>query len=345
MEFGIFDHLDRPDTALCDYYEQRLRIVEAYDRAGFYAYHLAEHHFTPLGMAPAPSVFLAAVAQRTQKLRFGPLVYALPLHHPLRLAEEIAMLDQLSGGRLEIGFGRGSSPPELSYYGVDPQDAQEIYAEGLELVLQALSHNVLNFQGKRFSIRDVPMVIAPLQQPHPPVWYGARSPESAERAARRGFHIASLDPPDEIKATVARFRATWKQVRGGNPLPKIGMGRIIVVAGSDGEALRIARRAYPVWHKSFTHLFRLHGIDQVHPRPADFDAMVTRGQAIAGTSARVAAFLQQQIAQTGCNYVMGQFAFGDITPAECLRSIELFAGEVMPALRRKTAARTETVAE
>lgn len=336
MEFGIFDHLDRPDTALRDYYEERLRIVEAYDRAGFYAYHLAEHHFTPLGMAPAPSVFLAAVAQRTHKLRFGPLVYALPLHHPLRLTEEICMLDQLSGGRLEIGFGRGSSPPELSYYGVDPKEAREIYAEGVELVLQALSHKVLNFQGKRFSFRDVPMVMAPLQQPHPPVWYGAHSPDSAERAARRGFHIASLDPPDEITATVARFRATWREVHGGKALPKIGIGRLIVVAESDGEALRIARRAYPVWHKSFTHLFRLHGIGQMHPRPPDFDAMVARGQAIAGTPATVAAFLQRQIAQTGCNYVMGQFAFGDITLAECLRSIALFAAEVMPALRAET---------
>ena len=105
MEFGVFDHLDRYGGTLADYYEDRLKIAEAYDRAGFYAYHLAEHHATPLGMAPSPSVFLAAVAQRTTRLRFGPLVWPMPLHHPLRLIEEICMLDQLSGGRLEIGFG------------------------------------------------------------------------------------------------------------------------------------------------------------------------------------------------------------------------------------------------
>ena len=107
MEFGVFDHLDRYDGALADYYEDRLKIAEAYDRAGFHAYHLAEHHSTPLGMAPSPSVFLAAVAERTRRLRFGPLVWPVPLHHPLRLIEEICMLDQLSGGRLDIGFGRG----------------------------------------------------------------------------------------------------------------------------------------------------------------------------------------------------------------------------------------------
>jgi alkanesulfonate monooxygenase SsuD/methylene tetrahydromethanopterin reductase-like flavin-dependent oxidoreductase (luciferase family) len=104
MKFGVFDHLDRDEQTLRDYYGARLQIIEAYDRLGFYAYHVAEHHATPLGMAPSPSVFLAAVAQRTRRLRFGPLVYALPLYHPLRLIEEICMLDQMSGGRLEIGL-------------------------------------------------------------------------------------------------------------------------------------------------------------------------------------------------------------------------------------------------
>ena len=117
MKFGVFDHLDRGDLPLKDFYRERLRLIEAYEQAGFYAYHLAEHHSTPLGMAPSPSVFLAAVAERTRRLRFGPLVYALPLHHPLRLIEEICMLDQMSGGRLEIGFGRGASPVETALYG------------------------------------------------------------------------------------------------------------------------------------------------------------------------------------------------------------------------------------
>ena len=92
MKVGIFDHLDRNDRPLHAFYEERLQIVEAYDRGGFYAYHTAEHHATPLGLAASPSVFLAAVAQRTQRLRFGPLVYTLPLHHPLRVVEEICKI-------------------------------------------------------------------------------------------------------------------------------------------------------------------------------------------------------------------------------------------------------------
>src|ERR1044071_3229544 len=116
MEFGIFDHLDRNNLPLNDYYEARLKLIEAYERAGFYAYHVAEHRAARSGLAPSPSVFLSAVPRRTSRLRSGPMVYAVPLHHPLRLIEEICMVDQLSGGRLEIGFGRGSSAMEISVF-------------------------------------------------------------------------------------------------------------------------------------------------------------------------------------------------------------------------------------
>ena len=110
MDYGVFDHLDRGDLPLRDYYEARLTLIEAYEREGFYAYHLAEHHSTPLGMAPSPSVFLSAVAQRTRRLRFGPLVYALPLYHPLRLIELHARSDE----RRAAGRASAAAPPPSS---------------------------------------------------------------------------------------------------------------------------------------------------------------------------------------------------------------------------------------
>src|SRR3954469_10420387 len=157
MEFGIFDHLDRSPSSLADYYEERLAIVELFDRAGFHAYHLAEHHGTPLGMAPSPSVFLAAVAQRTKRLRFGPIISALPLYHPLRMIEEICMLDQMSGGRLDVGFGRGASPIELDLYGTNPAESREIYDEALAVVMKGLAEKTLTFHGKHFDYEQVPM--------------------------------------------------------------------------------------------------------------------------------------------------------------------------------------------
>ena len=333
MEFGVFDHLDRGASPLADFYESRLKLIEGYDRAGFYAYHVAEHHSTPLGMAPSPSVFLAAVAQRTRRLRFGPLVYALPLHHPLRLIEEICMLDQLSGGRLEIGFGRGSSPVEIALYGQDPAKAQRIYAEAVEMILKGLAEKKLDFKGEFFSFDNVPIELEPLQKPHPPVWYGVHSVESAARAAHRGLHVVSLDSAGETRAFANRYRQVWRDNRREEDrMPRIGISRFIVVAGSDAEALVIARRAYPVWHRSFYHLFRIYGGGPAHPRPADFDGLMKAGLGIAGAPEKVGAFLQAQLAESAATYLVGQFAFGDLSLAESLRSVELFSGHVMRKL-------------
>lgn len=334
MQFGVFDHLDRGASSLRDYYEDRLRIIEIYDREGFYAYHVAEHHSTPLGMAPSPSVFLSAIAQRTRNLRFGPLVYAMPLYHPLRLIEEICMLDQLSGGRLEIGFGRGSSPIELKLYGQNPSEAQRKYTEGLKLVLKGLSEKTLNFQGEFFSIDNVPMELEPLQKPHPPLWYGVHSRESAERAARQGLHIVSLDRADETRVFSDQYRETWNQARGGSEaMPLIGIGRFIVVAEETEKAVDMARRAYPIWHRSFNHLFRLYGSAPTHQRPPDFDTLQSEGKGVAGNPDAVRTFLEEELSEAGATYLVGQFAFGDLSFEECRRSVDLFARHVMPGLR------------
>ena len=123
IEFGVFDHIEHvPGVPLDQLYRERLFQLEALDQAGFFAYHLAEHH-TPAvhSMAPSQNVFLAAASQRTRRLRFGPGVYVLPLHHPLRLIEEVSMLDHLSDGRLEIGVGRGGVL-EAYFWGQESDD-------------------------------------------------------------------------------------------------------------------------------------------------------------------------------------------------------------------------------
>ena len=342
MEFGIFDHLDRGTVPLRDYYRSRLALIEQYDRYGFHAYHVAEHHMTPLGMAPSPSVFLAAAAQRTRRLRLGTLVYALPLHHPLRMIEEICMLDQMSGGRLDLGFGRGSSPPELEYYGQDPATAQDVYQEALDLVLCGLAARTLDHAGAYFRYRDVPMVMEPLQRPHPPVWYGVHSPESAERAARRGLNIVCNEPAAASRVYIDRFRAVWREAQPpGTPLPRIGVTHFVVVGESDEAALAIARRAYLVWHASFHFLFRRLGrTARISGGEADFDALHAAGKGVAGTPDRVVAFLKRRLEGAGATYCINRFAFGDLTLDESSRSLALFAQEVMPRLKDFAAAWT-----
>ena len=333
MEFGIFDHLDRSRSPLADYYEERLEIVELFDRAGFHAYHLAEHHATPLGMAPSPSVFLAAVAQRTKRLRFGPMIYALPLYHPLRMIEEICMLDQMSGGRLDVGFGRGASPIELDLYGVDPADARDIYDESLAVVVQGLREPAVSFKGKHFQFDNVPMELAPFQKPHPPIWYGVHANDSAARSARQGLNVISLDGVKATRGFSESYRAAWTETGRTGPMPKFGLGRMLVVADTDAEALALAESAYPVWNASFNHLFKAYGRMPSHPRPPQFSAIQADGRGFCGSPATVTEIIRKQMAEAGADYFVGQFAFGDLTLAETKRSIELFARDVMPVLR------------
>src|ERR1051325_10852045 len=245
-------------------------------------------------MAPSPNVFLAAVAQRTRRLRFGPLVYALPLHNPLRLIEEIAMLDQLSHGRLDIGFGRGASPIELRLYGNEPDKAQRIYNEEVEIVLRGLSRKTLDFHGEFFSYDGVPMELEPFQKPHPPLWYGVHSVDSAERAARQGFHVVSLDSAARTQPFFHRYQEVLRDTRiAAAGQLKHGIGRFVVIADTDEEALRAARRAYPVWHRSFNHLFRIYGGAPVHGRPPEFEGAIQSGQAIAGSPETVARIVRE----------------------------------------------------
>ena len=333
MLYGVFDHLDRSAQPLGDFYNARLELIEAYERAGFYAYHLAEHHATPIGMAPSPNVFLSAVAQRTRRLRFGPLVYALPLHHPLRLIEEICMLDQMSGGRLEIGFGRGASTIENSFFGRKPADAERVYTEALDIVLRGLAERKVNFSGEFFSFKDVPLALEPLQTPHPPVWYGVHSVESAHRAARRGLNIVSLDSAEETRDFAAAYRQTWRELNGERAMPKIGLSRFVVIAENAGEALDTARRAYAMWRRSFYYLYSTFGGAPKHPRPPTFEELMEAGEGVAGTPEEVFGFFEQQLGKSTVTYLIGQFAFGDLTLAESLRSLDLFTRYVMPALK------------
>src|SRR5258708_7832794 len=194
LQFGIFDQNDRGRYPLGEQYENRLQLIEFYDRAGFRTYHMSEHHSTPLNLTPSPSVFLAAVAQRTRRLRLGPLVYVLPARHPLRLAEEICMLDHLSQGRLEVGVGRGASPHELHYFGIDPDQAPAMHVEAYTVIMQALTQPEVSFSGKYYNFENVPVEIKPVQLPHPPLWYAVPLPAGAAWPPPNRINVVGVGP-------------------------------------------------------------------------------------------------------------------------------------------------------
>src|SRR6202167_453023 len=139
MKVGLFDHVERCDRLLATAFDERLKFAVAAEAAGIYCLHLAEHHGTPLNMVPVPGVFMGALARATKRMRMGPLVYLLPLYSPLRLIEEICMLDHLSYGRLDVGVGRGVSPYELKFHKVEHEDSRDIFFDAFDCVSAGLT--------------------------------------------------------------------------------------------------------------------------------------------------------------------------------------------------------------
>lgn len=332
MKFGVFDHLDASGRPLGEFYEHRLRLVEAYERIGMHCYHTAEHHATPLGMCPSPSLLHSAIAQRTKKILFGPLVYTLALYHPLRLAEEICMLDHMSGGRFQVGVGRGISPYELGYYGVDAKQSQAMYHEAYAVVMKALASDTLTHEGKYFNFRDVPIMLHPAQKPHPPLWYGVGNVEGVAWCVQNRVNAVVNGPLVRVREITDRYRAEWAAA-GHDParMPRVGTTRHVVVAPTDAEALSIARRAYARWWASFMFLWKKHDAAPMFAAfPEDFDQVFKAGLAAVGSPSTVRRLLESEIAQSGVNYLLCRFAFGDLTLDESLRSVDLFAAQVMP---------------
>ena len=332
MKFGVFDHMDESGVPLEQQFEERLKLAEAYDRFNFYAYHLAEHHGTPLGLAPSPGIFFAAVAQRTKRLRLGPLVYSLPLYHPIRLIEEICMLDRLSNGRLDLGVGRGVSPIEVGFYGVDSTAGPRQFPEALKLIKQGLTSDVLSFRGEFYNFDNVPMVMKPLQKPYPPLWYGVTAPESAYWAALENAHMVTLLPTDGARAVIDRYKVEWAKLgKAAKDLPLMGVMRLVVLADTDAEALRTAERAYSSWLGHMRLLWDQRGMEFPLRLPPEIGPMIEVGAAFAGTAAGFRDFIAQQVEAVGANYLSCDVAFGNMTFDEALRTTELIGTKVIPA--------------
>ena len=335
MRFGLFDQMENIGAPLHRQYADRLSLLQAADEAGFWCYFKSEHHLTPLDVAPSISTWLAAVAARTSRMRIGAMVYLLPFHHPLRLIEEIAMLDHLSGGRLEVGVGRGISPPEHEMWGLEAELARERSEESLQILLAGMTSDTLTFKGRFWNFHDVPIQIRPLQTPYPPLWY----PGNIEIAGRRGFHTITAGPAKAVAEAVALF-AGLNDGRAGaggrvNPggAPKIGVTLRVFLASDAAAALARARIAWKHFDHNIALLWRRAGIHNLPMNPnadGDFDKAVAYGIAFAGTPA----MLREQLEGYRCaDPVVLGFEWGDLDVKEVRRSMDLFIEHVMPAMK------------
>lgn len=343
VQFGIFDHLTRPQgVELEALYEGRIALLQRAERAGFRGYHLAEHHGHRLSTTPSQALFLAALARETERLRLGMLVACLPLHHPIRLAEEICMLDQLSGGRLDLGVGRGISPFEHSLFGHDPDEGRERFEEALAMLVQGLeTGRIDSTRASHYDFPEVELPVEPRQRPYPPLWAAG----NVELAARNGFNFVFGGPVTE--QVRSRYDELWEESRRQpghlNPHvtePKVGSSQYVCIADTDDEACWIGRRALGLLAQLLKRSVQVvppHLQDPSRPGPTTpLVEAVERGGSdvlVCGSPETVRDHYVRYAAEGHANYIVINVPFGDMTFDEADRTLDLFISEVMPAVR------------
>jgi alkanesulfonate monooxygenase SsuD/methylene tetrahydromethanopterin reductase-like flavin-dependent oxidoreductase (luciferase family) len=340
----MFDWIDESGRDPGETYEERLRMLELADRhfPSFYSYHLAEHHATELSTVPSPNLFLAAVAQRTKRLRLGPLSYILPLYDPVRLLEEICMLDQLSGGRLELGLSRGSMGEHIDN---DPERARAVFNEVLQIILLGLSTGEINHHGEHFTYEHVVTRLRPVQRPYPPLWYPTSNAESVAWVAAHGISAAfsvHLAPSfDQIVNMLSNYRAEYAthlddpdRLNAQVDHPNYGFSLHIHVAETDALARAQAQPAFEQFMHNFTYRYVRRGVPNRFAERSDFQTELERGRILVGSPATVREQLAAYLERSGANYVLGCFSFGSLPLEQILSSMDLFAREVIPAFSR-----------
>ncbi len=247
MHLGLFDifQVDPLDSAPdAEVYRRRLDDLVLADDLGYEIAFTAERHFMPTYRCPAPGAWIGAASQRTERLRLGVLAYTLPIHPPAGLAEEIAVLDQLSGGRLEVGLGLGHRPEELVALGVDPRTRIPAYQERLAVMKGLWSGGQVTLETPLTRVREVAIHPLPIQLPHPPLWYPGTDSGAAGWAATQGMNLAvgfapsaRLRPATEAYALARRGSRIAAETAGETiPATRIALMRHVYVAESDEQA-------------------------------------------------------------------------------------------------------------
>lgn len=357
LEFGIFDGFSEPEMANqpCDVYEQHIRNAQTAERLGFRYYFFIEHQNAPFAYISAPSVYLAALARETSSLRMGPMVYQLPMHHPIRLAQDAAMVDQLSRGRLEFGAGYGIHQHEFLRWKLPFSQRRPMGVEVMEIVIKAWTEDSVTYDGEYWTFDEALPKPKPYQRPHPPVWIGAHSATSFEYAAEHGFHVAqNIDIDSVVTEKFAYFRQVWSGLGRPGPMPHMMLARHVHVAETDERAREEAEQYL------LQGFFGARGLSIIaqtrvglggDPRGTggertpdivergrvfqeltrSYDFWIDNGIALVGSPETVIRGLAEQQARVGYDVFCAQHQAGDMPKPLMLKSLQLFGEEVIPA--------------
>jgi alkanesulfonate monooxygenase SsuD/methylene tetrahydromethanopterin reductase-like flavin-dependent oxidoreductase (luciferase family) len=349
FEFGIFHEFSRsPGQSEAQAFAQSFDQVAAAERLGLDVLWLAELHFLPeRSVASAPLLIASAIAARTRRMRIGIAVQVLPLCHPLRLAEEVASLDQISDGRLIFGVGRSGFPRTYEAYGVAYGESRERFAEVLEILRLACTRERFSFEGAFYRFRDIAIVPRPRQRPHPPLRVAATSADTYPAIGAMGLPIfvaVRLGTIEELGPNIAAYREAYRSA--GHP----GEGEVylrvpIYVAATDaaaqGEAEHSIMQFYKTLGEQLARTATRPGVRAIEQRLGRGQALQTiryeealRDKVLVGAPATVAARLRALTSRLGLNGVLAEINCGGlIADDKVMRSLQLIGEEVAPHLR------------
>jgi alkanesulfonate monooxygenase SsuD/methylene tetrahydromethanopterin reductase-like flavin-dependent oxidoreductase (luciferase family) len=345
MRFGTFSYNQaRPWVPEKQAFEELLEQILLTEKLGFDEAWFAEHHHSDYGMLASPNLIIAALAPRTQRLRMGNLVGVLPLYDPMRLAEECGMLDILTNGRLNVGLGRGVPKDDMKHR-LDRDTAQARFEEGVEILLRAWTGETFSFAGKAWGYEEISCRPLPLQKPHPPIYYGATSPDSPAMVARRGWNLAlSRQPLANCARAIRSYRderAKHSELRGSGDAIMV---RDIYVADSDEQAWREAGpQITRFWQLATDNFWRGESVSPeslpkfterypYFPGGLTVQKMDEWGTSLIGSPESVIKKARQMIEIAKPDSLVGMFSFGGLKHEQVMHSIELFASKVMPGL-------------
>ena len=340
-------------------YAEHLEEMVYCEDLGFDGVVFNEHHYSAYGTMPSPNLIAAALSQRTKKIKIGVLGNILPLrNHPVRVAEEYAMIDCLSNGRLIAGFVRGI-PPEYIWYGVNPEESRGRFEEAYDLIMTAWTKPVWSHEGPFFKLHDCAIWPRPVQQPHPPIWIAARSAESVEWCVQRHLPCAQVyQTTGQIEDTFGYYRTKAKEAGWDAKPEQFILCRHIYIDDTDQKA-RVnieAAMAYffTVFNRGFNEAinkdavakqlqaaltsersfsyFREGNRERFDFSKMDFDGLIESGYLIAGNADSVAKQIQSQMQQVGADHFMGMFHIGNLAHDKVVNSLNLFTKEIMPRL-------------
>ncbi|MBV9546088.1 MAG: LLM class flavin-dependent oxidoreductase [Chloroflexi bacterium] len=353
MRFGAYFFLQAPPrhtgaTVLPEEVDQMVLAEEL----GYDSVWLTEHHYADYGLASAPSVLLATLAAKTERIRIGIAVYVIPFHHPLRLAEETASIDILSGGRLIVGLGRGNRPMEFFGHDIPYEESRARMEEGVEVLVQAWTEDRVDFHGHHWRISNVPVYPKPLQRPHPPLAFAVTSPETINWTAKHGYGMLSSGLGTPLAQTIANRDAYVAGLREhGHRQAEIEqlmrrwvLTKHVYVAPTDAEAIEDARGPEMWYRDSFIRSLSADGLPGLHESVyRGANTMIDRLKAqtwddllqdalVIGSPETVAGKVAQ-LQHIGVGEMVCWMNFGGIPPDKVRRSMRLFAEEVMPQFR------------